>query len=122
MIPILSGTVRGELNGHVLPGGVDSQIVEPDGTRRLSARYALHVEEGTVYRNNGIRRLPEEYIERLFGDDMRFFSDIPPKISIFVPYRLLKWMCLRCAATTSLFICSGGRTQDGVMLDFYRVR
>lgn len=49
LIPILSGTVRGELNGHVLPGGVDSQIVEPDGTCRLSARYALHVEEGTVY-------------------------------------------------------------------------
>jgi hypothetical protein len=54
------------IRGHVLPGGVDSQIVEPDGTCRLSARYALHVEEGTVYiENNGIRRLPEEYIERL---------------------------------------------------------
>ncbi|HBY5922662.1 TPA: DUF3237 family protein, partial [Klebsiella pneumoniae] len=23
--------------------------------------------------------------------------------------------------TTSLFICAGGRTQDGVMLDFYQV-
>ncbi|MBZ7497446.1 DUF3237 domain-containing protein [Klebsiella michiganensis] len=124
LIPILSGTVRGELNGHVLPGGVDSQIVEPDGTCRLSARYALHVEEGTVYiENNGIRRLPEEYIERLFGDDMRFFSDIPPEAIYFrtvptfeVDAPALRWL------TTSLFICSGGRTQDGVMLDFYRVR
>lgn len=98
LIPILSGTVRGELNGHVLPGGVDSQIVEPDGTCRLSARYALHVEEGTVYiENNGIRRLPEEYKERLFGDDMRFLAIFRRKLSIFVPYRLLKWMRLRCA-------------------------
>ena len=113
LIPILSGTVRGELNGHVLPGGVDSQIVEPDGTCRLSARYALHVEEGTVYiENNGIRRLPEEYIERLFGDDMRFRT--VPTFEVDAP--ALRWL------TTSLFICSGGRTQDGVMLDFYRVR
>ena len=102
LIPILSGTVRGELNGHVLPGGVDSQIIEPDGTCRLSARYALQVAEGTVYvENNGIRRVPAQYHDQLFADDMRFFSDIPP--------------------TTSLFICAGGRTQDGVMLDFYQV-
>lgn len=82
------------------------------------------MEEGTVYiENNGIRRLPEEYKERLFGDDMRFFSDIPPESIYFrtvptfeVDTPALRWL------TTSLFICSGGRTQDGVMLDFYRVR
>lgn len=98
LIPILSGTVRGELNGHVLPGGVDSQIVEPDGTCRLSARYALHVEEGTVYiENNGIRRLPEEYKERLSATICAFLAIFRRKLSIFVPYRLLKWMRLRCA-------------------------
>ena len=82
------------------------------------------MEGGTVYiENNGIRRLPEEYKERLFGDDMRFFSDIPPEAIYFrtvptfeVDAPALRWL------TTSLFICSGGRSQDGVTLDFYRVR
>jgi hypothetical protein len=50
---------------------------------------------------------------------MRFFSDIPPEDIYFrtvptfeVDTPALRWL------TTSLFICSGGRTQDGVMLDF----
>ena len=108
---------------YVLPGGVDSQIIEPDGTCRLSARYALQVAEGTVYvENNGIRRVPAQYHDQLFADDMRFFSDIPPEAIYFrtvptfeVDAPALSWL------TTSLFICAGGRTQDGVMLDFYQV-
>jgi hypothetical protein len=44
MIPF-SGTVTGELfNGKVLPGGVDTQIVNQNGVRHMSARYML---EGT---------------------------------------------------------------------------
>lgn len=94
---------------HVLPGGVDSQIIEPDGTCRLSARYALQVAEGTVYvENNGIRRVPAQYHDQLFADDMRFFSDIPPEAIYFrtvptfeVDAPALSWL------TTSLFICAG---------------
>ncbi len=51
-----------------------------------------------------------------------FFSDIPPEAIYFrtvptfeVDAPALSWL------TTSLFICAGGRTQDGVMLDFYQV-
>ncbi|URL78882.1 DUF3237 domain-containing protein [Klebsiella pneumoniae] len=123
LIPIVGGSVSGQLRGQVLPGGVDSQIIEPDGTCRLSARYALQVAEGTVYvENNGIRRVPAQYHDQLFADDMRFFSDIPPEAIYFrtvptfeVDAPALSWL------TTSLFICAGGRTQDGVMLDFYQV-
>ena len=53
---------------------------------------------------------------------MRFLSDIPPEAIYFrtvptfeVDAPALSWL------TTSLFICAGGRTQDGVMLDFYQV-
>lgn len=123
LIPIIGGSVSGQLRGHVLPGGVDSQIIDPDGTCRLSARYALQVAEGKVYvENNGIRRVPAQYHAQLFADDMRFFSDIPPEAIYFrtvpsfeVDTPALSWL------TTSLFICAGGRTQDGVMLDFYQV-
>jgi hypothetical protein len=44
MIPF-GGTVTGELfNGKVLPGGVDTQTVDRNGVRHMSARYML---EGT---------------------------------------------------------------------------
>jgi hypothetical protein len=44
MIPF-TGTVRGELlSGRVLPGGVDTQTVNQNGVRHMSARYIL---EGT---------------------------------------------------------------------------
>ena len=44
MIPF-SGTVQGEIfNGRVLPGGVDTQTVDQNGVRHMSARYML---EGT---------------------------------------------------------------------------
>jgi hypothetical protein len=41
MIPF-GGTVKGELfNGRVLPGGVDTQTVDQNGVRHMSARYML---------------------------------------------------------------------------------
>jgi hypothetical protein len=41
MIPF-GGTVAGELfNGQVLPGGVDTQTVDQNGVRHMSARYML---------------------------------------------------------------------------------
>jgi hypothetical protein len=41
MIPF-GGTVKGEIfNGKVLPGGVDTQTVDRNGVRHMSARYML---------------------------------------------------------------------------------
>jgi hypothetical protein len=41
MIPF-SGAVKGEIfNGKVLPGGVDTQTVDQNGVRHMSARYML---------------------------------------------------------------------------------
>ncbi|EKS7425999.1 DUF3237 domain-containing protein [Enterobacter cancerogenus] len=123
LIPISGGKVTGALLGEVLPGGVDSQVVEPNGLCRLSARYALRVEEGTIYvENNGVRRVPEEFRKRLFSDDMSFFDELSsseiyfrtvPSFEVDVPE--LEWL------TISVFICSANRTSDGVKLDFYRV-
>ncbi|MEB4675511.1 DUF3237 domain-containing protein [Enterobacteriaceae bacterium G50] len=123
LIPILRGKVSGELTGEVLPGGVDSQIIDPNGVCRLSARYALKVSEGTVYiENNGIRTVPAEYKSLLFTEDMSFFNQILPSdiyfktVPVFeVDSPELEWL------RTSIFICSASRTSDGVKLAFYRV-
>lgn len=123
LISILEGKVSGKINGFVLPGGIDSQIIQPDGTCHLSARYGLQTEHGTVYvENNGIRRIPLEWRNRLFDQDMSFFNEIPPEDIYFkaVPkFEVygdeLRWM------NESVFICSGQRTAQGVSLKFYEL-
>lgn len=123
LISILEGKVSGKINGFVLPGGIDSQIIQPDGTCHLSARYGLQTEHGTVYvENNGIRRIPVEWRHRLFDQDMSFFNDIPAQdiyfkaVPTFEVYSAaLRWM------TESVFVCSGQRSAQGVSLKFYEL-
>lgn len=123
LIPVLRGVVSGELSGEVMPGGVDSQIIEPDGLCRLSARYALETNAGKVYiENNGVRRVPPAFRERLFGDDMRFFADIAPEMLYFRTVPQFEIFDSRLAwLKESVFISTGERTPHGVTLNFYRV-
>ena len=42
IVPILGGTVIGpRLTAEILPGGADWQVVRPDGTLEVVARYTL---------------------------------------------------------------------------------
>lgn len=66
LIPILSGELIGKnIHGTVLPGGVDSQSIRPDGKAELSARYGVQLDDGTSFyiENNGIRTVPKEYVD-----------------------------------------------------------
>ena len=47
MVPILSGSFEGSrLRGTILPGGVDWQIIRPDGVAEIEAHYSLQTEDG----------------------------------------------------------------------------
>lgn len=124
LIPIAGGTVTGRINGKILPGGVDSQIIDANGLCHLSARYAVETDEGDTFyiENNGIRRIPEQWRSQLFNDDMSFFNEIPaeaiyfkavPTFEIYSPK--LRWL------SESIFICSGNRQAGQVILDIYQV-
>lgn len=124
LIPIVEGKVHGDINGKVLSGGIDSQHIQPDGLCNLSARYAILTDEGESFyiENNGIRRIPEPYRAKLFGDDMSFFDEIDQEniyfkaVPSFEVYSdNLRWL------NESIFICSAQRTSSGVFLDFYQV-
>jgi len=68
IIPILSGTVKGErLEGEVMPGGTDWQYVRSDGVLELEARYSIRTKDGTeiAVTNRGMRRAPAEIMDRL---------------------------------------------------------
>jgi hypothetical protein len=48
IIPITGGTVRGTINGSVLPGGADFQIVVSDTCADLDARYLLQLDSANT--------------------------------------------------------------------------
>ena len=120
LIPILSGKVTGEdFNGKVLPGGIDSQIIRPDGKCELSARYAIQLEDGTtIYiENNGIRTVPEQYVEAVkngeFVDPNAYYFRTVPIFEVY--NEKYRWM------NNCMFVCYAKRLPENVLLSFYRV-
>lgn len=120
LIPILSGEVIGNgFKGKVLPGGVDSQIIRPNGKCELSARYAIELDDGaTIYiENNGIRTVPKEYekdvLEGKFVDqDAYYFRTVPTFETYNEKY---KWLM------NTIFVCYASRLPNDVLLKFYKV-
>lgn len=48
VIPITGGRFEGRISGDILPGGADWNLVRPDGTVHLWARYTLRTDEGAL--------------------------------------------------------------------------
>jgi hypothetical protein len=72
IINILGGTVEGQkLNGKVLPGGADWQIVRADGVVHLTARYTIETDTGArvLVDAEGYRHGPPEVMDRLARDE-----------------------------------------------------
>lgn len=68
VIVIRSGRVAGpRLQGRVLEGGGDWQILRPDGTADLDARYTIQTDDGALVYvvNRGVRHGPAEVLARL---------------------------------------------------------
>jgi hypothetical protein len=81
IINILGGTVEGEwLNGKVLPGGADWQIVRSDGVVHLTARYTIETGGGglILVDAEGYRHGPPEVMARLARDET-----VDPKLYYF---------------------------------------
>jgi hypothetical protein len=72
IIGILGGTVRGpKLNGRVLPGGADWQVVRADGAADISARYTIETDAGArvLVNSDGLRHGPPEVLAKLMRGD-----------------------------------------------------
>lgn len=68
IVNIANGTVSGSrLQGRVLPGGGDWQILRADGTADLDARYTIQADDGAlIYAvNRGFRHGPADVMARL---------------------------------------------------------
>jgi hypothetical protein len=55
------------LQGRVVPGGADWQVVRPDGVLSIEAKYTLEADDGSLIMvtNRGLRHGPPEVIEKL---------------------------------------------------------
>ena len=120
IIPITGGTFEGPaIKGRVLAGGADWQIVRPDGTAELDARYTLQTDTGALISvvNQGLRTGSPEALAKL-----RAGQSVPSSSYYFraVPKfetcdARLQWLC------RSIFIASGERLAAAVILRFWRV-
>ena len=125
LIPILSGTLSGKnIEGHplvgtVLPGGVDSQVIRPDGICQLSARYGVQLEDGTSFyiENNGIRTVPDAYVAQVlqgaFIPPELYYFATTPSFEVYDPR--LHWL------KSHLFVCKATRLETAVLLSFHVV-
>lgn len=122
LIPINGGTITGAalpFNGVILPGGVDSQVVRPDGRAELSARYGVKLEDGRSFyiENDGIRTVPPEYVTTVLGGGIApshvYYCCTKPEFEIYdESLSVLK---------NKLFICYAERFPESIHLAYYMV-
>ncbi|WP_219723282.1 DUF3237 domain-containing protein [Bacillus sp. Marseille-P3661] len=63
IVPITGGKFEGQLNGVVIPGGADWQLIRNDGIMEVEARYTLKTDDGILIYivNKGMINLDEAY-------------------------------------------------------------
>lgn len=120
LIPIAGGQVSGKLTGKVLPGGVDSQVIRPDGFTELVARYAIALDDGcSVYIDNaGVRR-----VDPAVAGEVANGKIVDPKYVYFVTVPTFEVYDSKYAwLEKSIFLCRGVRLPDKVLLNYYEVK
>lgn len=123
IIPITGGTVSGRVNGRVMAGGADFQLVVSATSADLDARYMLQLDDAdwagahVFVQNRALRRGSPEDIARLVRgepvDPAAIYFRCAPTFE--VSHQALAWM------TESLFIGTGARFPDRVEMRFFRV-
>lgn len=121
IIDILGGTVEGPaIKGTLLPGGADWQLIRTgDGFTEIDARYAFKTDAGDiVYVSNvGIRHAPPDVMHRLNAgqevDQSEIYFRAVPRFETAAPG--LQWLM------RSIFVSTGERYPNGVIIRFWRV-
>ena len=119
IIPITGGTVTGHVNGKILPGGADFQIVVSETTADLDARYMVELDSGEhiFVQNRALRRGSAADIAKLVrgepvAPEAIYFRCVP---TFEVSSPALEWL------TQSIFVGTGARFPDRVQLSIFRL-
>ena len=120
VVNLLGGTVTGaKLNGRVLPGGADWQIMARDGALDIHARYTIESDAGALIQvdSRGVRNGPPDVLARLARGE-----DVDPSLYYFrtamrfeTAHPTTDWM------NRILGLARGAREKNAVKLDVYEV-
>ena len=120
IVPILGGTFEGSgMQGRVLPGGADWQIVRADGLGELDTRYTLETGDGKLIyvQNAGIRHASPDITAKLMKGEpvdpsLVYFRTVP-KFETSAPE--LAWLM------RSIFVGTGERYPADVLMRFWKL-
>jgi hypothetical protein len=119
-VPIVGGRVEGpQLAGEVLAGGADWQIVAPDGSVAIEARYTVRASDGglILVHSRGMRNGPAAALARLAAGeavdpDQYYFRTV---VTLETEAPAHAWVNRR------LFIAVAARDPNAVLIDLYEV-
>ena len=121
IVEILEGSVHGpSLNGKILPGGADWQILRTDGVAELHAHYVLQTDDGVLIqvRNRGLRHGPDEVLRRIAEGDRvdpsEYYFRACPMFE--APTGRYDWL------NRNIFVAKAEREATQVILQVFRVR
>ena len=120
VIPILGGSVQGQgWHGRVLPGGADFQLLLGPSMAELDARYVIESDGGDLIfvTNRAVRTASPEVMAKIVRgepvDPSTVYFRCSPSFETASP--ALSWI------TERLFIGTGARHPDQVVMRFYEV-
>lgn len=119
IIPITGGIVTGQIQGRVLPGGADFQLLVSDRLAELDARYVMETDGGDMIyvQNRAVRSGPAELMARLVRgepvDPAQIYFRCSPSFETASP--ALAWI------TERMFAGSGARHPDRVVMQFFEL-
>ena len=121
VVPIAGGRVDGPLlAGEIIPGGADWQLVAPDGSAAIEARYTIRADDGglILVHSRGVRSGEPAVLARLAAGE-----PVDPGEYYF---RTLVTLETSAPAHTwvngRLFIAVAAREPSAVVIDLYELR
>jgi hypothetical protein len=124
MVPILGGEVSGaQLNGRILAGSADYQLIRSDGVTELHARYVIETADGIrIYvENTGIRHGTPEAMERLRRGEPVDPALIYFRTTVTFEVEVSEKAAAYAFLTRHIFVCAGVRHPDRVQITVYKV-
>jgi hypothetical protein len=120
VVNLLGGTVAGaRLNGRIVPGGADWQIMAADGSLDIHARYTIESDMGALIQvdSKGLRHGPPEVLARLAKGE-----DVDPALYYF--RTVMRFETGHASAlwlNKIMALATGRREKNAVKLDVYEV-
>ncbi|HZL54395.1 MAG TPA: DUF3237 domain-containing protein [Solirubrobacteraceae bacterium] len=120
VVPIAGGRVEGpRLQGEIVPGGADWQVIAADGTVSVEARYTLRADDGglILVHSRGVRNGEPAVMARLLAgedvDSSEYYFRTLVTLESSAPAHA--WVNGR------LFIAAAAREPAAVLIDLYEI-